>query len=94
MRHAGCALHVCAMLPAGLKVEYRRQAPGGQCVVNTGVVRADGNIACNCASCQGRVAVPNSTFEEHSGSKVRRPAQFTYLSEYNMSLKVRNRLGC
>jgi rRNA pseudouridine-1189 N-methylase Emg1 (Nep1/Mra1 family) len=31
--------------------------------------------------------VPNSVFEDHAGSKVRRPAQFTYLSAYNLSLK-------
>lgn len=26
-------------------------------------------------------------FEDHAGSKVRRPAQFTYLTAYNLSLK-------
>jgi hypothetical protein len=31
--------------------------------------------------------VPNSVFEDHAGSKVRRPAQHTYLTAYNLSLK-------
>lgn len=69
-------------------MEYRRQAPGGQIVVNTGAINLEGNITCNCVQCKGCNAIPNSTFEEHSGSKVRRPAQFTYLTDYNLSLKV------
>lgn len=39
------------------------------------------------APLSGANAVPNSVFEDHAGSKVRRPAQFTYLTAYNMSLK-------
>lgn len=36
---------------------------------------------------RGENAVPNSVFEDHAGSKVRRPAQHTYLTAYNLSLK-------
>lgn len=36
---------------------------------------------------RGAASVPNSVFEDHAGSKVRRPAQFTYLTAYNLSLK-------
>jgi hypothetical protein len=61
----------------------------GQQVINAGTITENGNILCGCADCQGATAVPNSVFEEHAGSKIRRPAQYTYLSAYNMSLKVR-----
>jgi hypothetical protein len=37
--------------------------------------------------CRGANAVPNSVFEDHAGSKVRRPAQYTFLTAYNLSLK-------
>ncbi len=69
-------------------MEYRRAASGGQYVANTGSITAEGLVLCECSACKGAKAVPNSFFEEHSGSKVRRPAQYTYLTDFNLSLKV------
>eukprot|EP00879_Flechtneria_rotunda_P024265 GHRR01025716.1.p1 GENE.GHRR01025716.1~~GHRR01025716.1.p1 ORF type:complete len:461 (+),score=103.97 GHRR01025716.1:766-2148(+) len=69
----------------GEPVEYRRMAGTQQLL--RGRIASDGNIICFCSRCAGHSKVPNSIFEEHAGSKVRRPAQFTYLTTYNLSLK-------
>jgi hypothetical protein len=138
-QHKIASLLKCGVL-TGQPVEYRRMAGGGLLQLLKGTITADGLVLCFCSRCQGHSKVPNSTFEEHAGSKVRvggrvlglcgrraprlhwwagllllhtacrlapecaaaraaasslappppqvrRPAQFTYLANYNLSLK-------
>lgn len=52
-----------------------------------GTVTAAGLIACSCAACQG-APVSCSEFEEHAGSRERRPGESIYLLAAEMSLRV------
>jgi hypothetical protein len=47
---------------------------GGAQQLLRGTIAGDGNITCFCPRCLGHCKVPNSVFEEHAGSKVRRSA--------------------
>ena len=52
-----------------------------------GAVAADGGIACSCQQCKG-TSVSCSLFEEHAGSKDRRPGESIYLTDAGLSLKT------
>ena len=60
----------------------------------TGMITQDGQIACNCRACcpgegKRRVAsVSCSEFEEHAGSRERRPGESIYVTAISTSLKV------
>jgi len=62
-----------------------------------GVLGADGLIACQCKACRAGpgcaagARVSCSDFEEHAGSRERRPAESTFLAALGLSLRVRPR---
>lgn len=59
----------------------------------TGILTKDGQIACECRQCRPggiikTASVSCSEFEEHAGSRERRPAESIYLECITTSLKV------
>ena len=58
--------------------EVRFQTKGGK-VLNHGRLNEAGSITCHCKQCGGAKNISASEFEEHSGSKDRRPADGIYL---------------
>lgn len=65
--------------------EVRFQTKSGK-VLNHGKISEAGGILCFCKHCNGK-EVSASEFEEHSGSKDRRPADGIFLESCNRSLK-------
>jgi len=60
-----------------------------------GTIKAEGHIACHCKQCRahGKVrsaGVSCSEFEEHAGSRERRPGESIYLTRLSISLKVQS----
>ena len=58
--------------------EVRFQTKGGK-ILNHGRLNEAGSITCHCKQCGGTKGISASEFEEHSGSKDRRPADGIYL---------------
>jgi hypothetical protein len=61
--------------------------------MHAGTIREDGQIACDCKLCRpkGRVkaaGISCSEFEEHAGSRERRPGESIYLTRVSVSLKA------
>lgn len=81
---------------AGQPVEFRPREPGpgssrptGRPL--TGVVTLDGLVDCRCPACaaaEGGVRYSCSDFEEHAGSKERRPGESIWLTDAASSLKA------
>jgi GNAT superfamily N-acetyltransferase len=71
---------------AGQRVEFRPRA-GGRPLAGT--VTLDGLIDCGCAPCRaaGGGCVSCSDFEEHAGSRERRPGESIFLADAGASLK-------
>ena len=64
-----------------------------KCSAHAGMLTQEGQIACECKQCRpgGVVKTPSvscSEFEEHAGSRERRPAESIYLECIAISLKV------
>lgn len=60
-----------------------------------GTITEEGHIACHCKQCRanGKVrtaGVSCSEFEEHAGSRERRPGESIYLTRLSISLKVQS----
>lgn len=54
------------------------------------MLTADGLVECQCQACRERGArVSCSEFEEHAGSRERRPAESIFLAALGLSLRVR-----
>lgn len=60
---------------------------------NLGTITPSGAILCFCRQCNGLQEVGCSTFEEHAGSTLRRPADNIYLKDLGATLKVRKVAG-
>ncbi len=56
-----------------------------------GSITEEGQIACPCKQCRAKKTpgVSCSEFEEHAGSRERRPGESIYLTNLSISLKVR-----
>ena len=94
--------HAPAQLEHSCSFGFKRGGGGGggaggriicECRVHAGTLTQEGQIACECKQCRpgGAVKTPSvscSEFEEHAGSRERRPAESIYLECIAISLKV------
>jgi hypothetical protein len=81
----------------GKSMPKRAPRADGRARARAGVLGADGLVACHCKACRAGPAgaagarVSCSDFEEHAGSRERRPAESTFLAALGLSLRVRPR---
>ncbi|KFM25801.1 Nucleosome-remodeling factor subunit BPTF [Auxenochlorella protothecoides] len=85
----GQAAHLRTLMRTGLLAgrSVRFQTKNGR-VLLTGRVDGAGQVVCGCRACAGAACVSPSEFEEHSGSRDRRPADGIFLDDFDVSIKT------
>lgn len=88
-------LRVLHLNPKTLTLQNPRNPQHGR--TKTGTITEEGQVACECKACMGAAgakggrapSVSCSEFEEHAGSRERRPGESIYLTRISTSLKAR-----